>query len=766
MSQVHSTIGAREQSSLAPWPFVRPWVVCLLTLLVLCGCRSPEAKDARQEARQERRLKNGRVVPAGEIAISDVSITGPKASVTRELENGIATRASTSFLWTKHYELFDEKALEKDLERIEREMRRRGYYEAKVTAARIIRQPTDDEANPPAVKVEIEVIVGRPVTIGHLETEGLSGLPFDAAEAALRENRLRKGDIFDEDEFEAAKSDVFSALTNRGYAFAHVVGHAEVDIAEHRAKVTLVATPGPRARLGEVTLVGLERLSEKSVRNILRLEKGDVYSSGAIKSARSALVELGVFSRLEFVPDLSQPETKSVPLLVRVEEAALRDVTLGAGVRLDLLRLAVVGQGSWTHRNFLGGLRKFTVSTRPGLTFFPTSVDYLRAPTNVFAENFATARLEQPGFIESRTRGFLETGYNIYPLLYPLPPGSDPADERVVGYHELTASLGATRNFLGRLFFASLSMNWQANFPFTYQGSDPNNDLINVQVTYPELITNIDLRDDPLQPTRGIYLSNNLQVALPLIKNQPSDVRIHPELRTFFPLDQRRKLVLATRFGIGMVFPQNYGSALTHADEAAAVNLQNQDFIHDQQRLLFRAFYSGGPGSNRGYPFRRVGPQGAVGFLMPHPEACFVSPDAVDPMNPSAMQELEDDCFRPLGGFSLWEASVELRFRAFEKWSFVAFADASDVSTQVARFTFKEPHISVGPGVRYLSPVGPIRVDVGFRVPGLQKLGPISGEPPDVSEVPPYHNPSGPGKWDNQNPIERFSLLILIGEDF
>jgi outer membrane protein insertion porin family/translocation and assembly module TamA len=325
----------------------------------------------------------------------------------------------------------------------------------------------------------------------------------------------------------------------------------------------------------------------------------------------------------------------------------------------------------------------------------------------------------------------------------------------VIGYHEITTSFGASRNFFGRLLYTSLSFNWQANFPFLYQGSDNNTDLIEVQVTYPELITDIDLRDDPLQPTSGVYFSNSLQVALPIHKQDPTDVRIHPEVRTFVPLDNRHRLVLATRVGVGMVFPQNYGDALASAN--TSIDTTNDEVTRDQQRLVFRAFYSGGPSSNRGYPYRRVGPQGAIGFLLP------ANVDCNGPVN-----EIDASCIRPLGGFTMWEASTELRFHAFEKWNFVGFIDASDVSTHVASITFLKPHISIGPGVRYLSPVGPIRVDVGWRVPGLQKFANVPSEPPDVSDVPPYYDPNRntAATWDNQPWWQRFTLNILIGEDF
>lgn len=738
MSHIQNRIWAQSFGFCAPFLFV---------VLLIAGCSRQQNAGSPGADRELRLIEKGRRLEKGKTAVAKIRILGaPSPQIEKELLSGIATRESTSFLWSRRYEAFSKTALKKDLNRIVRGMRRRGYYEARVLAARVSLRKEAQGNRPAQLGIVVEIEAGAPVVIRRIETTGLAQLEFAAAQAAVADNPLRVGQIFDERAFEGAKSSLATSLANRGYAYARVSGTAQVDLAARSAHVTIRAKPGRRATLGEVKIAGLARLDEPAVRRVLRLRRGARYSHTALQEARAALFSLGTFTRVEVLVDLEDESKSEVPVLIRLEEAPLRDVTVGAGVRLDLLRLAAVAQGSWTHRNFLGGLRKLRLSTRPGLTFFPTSADNIEAPTSTLPENFATVRLEQPSFPEARTLSFVESGYNIYPVLYPLPEGSNPRDERVIGYHELTTSVGASRSFFNRKLFAQLSLNWQANFPFAYQNGEADSDLIKVQVTYPELLTNIDLRDDPLQPTKGAYFSNSLQLALPLHPDDPTDIRLHPELRTFIPLDRKHRLVLATRFGIGMVFPYNYGQTLTDAGEEFAVDLSDREYLKDQQKLLFRAFYSGGPGSNRGYPFRRIGPQGAIGFLLPRGEDCS------GPLN-----SLEASCIRPIGGFSLWEASTELRFRALTHWSFVGFIDASDVSTQIAHFTLRKPHISVGPGVRYLSPVGPIRLDIGWRVPGLQKLKDVSDEPQDTADVPPY---------SDQGVLQRFSLQILIGEDF
>ncbi len=206
-----------------------------------------------------------------------------------------------------------------------------------------------------------------------------------------------------------------------------------------------------------------------------------------------------------------------------------------------------------------------------------------------------------------------------------------------------------------------------------------------------------------------MYLSNTLQVADKIFGGSVSDVRIQPEIRGYVPIT-KKSVTLATRLTMGFLFPRDYGDTLNLGSAQGQASTQDPTsgpVVTDQEKLLLRAFYSGGANSNRGYPLRGVGPQGTVGFLVPTGVNC--------PANPTQVS-----CIRPLGGFTLWEASLELRFPLSGPVSMVTFADASDVTRDVAQVRFNVPHLSVGPGLRYLTPVGPLRLDIGYRVPGAQ----------------------------------------------
>jgi len=61
----------------------------------------------------------------------------------------------------------------------------------------------------------------------------------------------------------------------------------------------------------------------------------------------------------------------------------------------------------------------------------------------------------------------------------------------------------------------------------------------------------------------------------------------------------------------------------------------------------------------------------------------------------------------------------------------VGFCDSGDVSPRRVDFRFDRPHLSCGGGGRYDTPVGPVRLDVGYRIPGAQYGAPESEKEPD-----------------------------------
>jgi outer membrane protein insertion porin family/translocation and assembly module TamA len=253
-----------------------------------------------------------------------------------------------------------------------------------------------------------------------------------------------------------------------------------------------------------------------------------------------------------------------------------------------------------------------------------------------------------------------------------------------------------------------VSHNVQINDPFAYVGP-LDSALDTVIVSYPEIFLRLDLRDDRLEPKKGVYAATTLQFAG--VGGDARDFKIQPEARLYVPLGGRYNF--AARASFGLLYASNYGDTI--ADNVRDPNVSDDDpnVVRDIQLMYLRGFFAGGPGSNRGYALREIGPHGTVPFYNPG-QSSEEGPAVCNPEDRRG-----PDCL-PLGGFTLWEASAEFRFPLLGPLRGALFADAADASAQRADFRFERPHLSAGLGFRYGTPIGPVRLDIGYRIPGLQ----------------------------------------------
>jgi len=633
----------------------------------------------------------GGAPPAGQDVVTAVKIRGGDLADDPLLEKGLATHEDN---------VLDADVLTKDLERVRRFYRARGYYAATIRAARVVRE------SPHKVHVEIDVLPGDPVLIDKVLITGLDELPEARAEDATRAPQLRVGEPFVETELHEDARAIEQVLGDASYAFAKVVESADVSIAKRTARVTYRLTPGPKAVLGQVSINGLGTFDEGVVRSTLSLDRGERYSRFDIEAAKRRVFALGVFTAVEITPDLGHPEHHEVPLRVDLTPGATRSFYLGALVEQDSVLARAGLRLGWESRNFLGGLRRFSANVTPSLIFYPLANPDV--PIKMLGSASSTFRLEQPAFLEARTTGFTQANLSVYPVLY-----SDfHAGDNIIGFQEVKGAVGAERPFVHDRLRIRPSYNAQLSFPFMYLGNKPAG-LDTVLVLYPEVVAEADFRDNPLDPRSGAYFRMGMQVA-GYIAGDTDDVRLEPEMRFYGKLGKSASL--GYRAELGLLLPRRchgeqsrgcYGDSLTSKSTAAPTD---PAVVRDQQLLLFRGFYSGGATSNRGYNFREVGPHGPLGYLVPSNVNCAVT-------NPP------DTCTQPLGGLTLWEQSLELRLIFSELVGLVFFLDASDLTRDTVTFRLNFPHLSAGTGFRLRTPVGAARFDLGLRVPYMQQVG-------------------------------------------
>jgi outer membrane protein assembly factor BamA len=682
-------------------------------------------------------------VPAGRSAIDTVKIHGADALSSDEIADRLATAESPKFLGLMRgivydYSIYDESVLQRDLARVERYYRGRGFLDARARAARVTKVSENH------VRVDIEVDEGPPTLDREVRLDGIDALPAADIKAvhAAADAALPRGTRFDEDAYKRAQDTITRALTDRGYAYATLKAEAQADLGAHAIDYVFTISPGIQAVFGSITFIGLDPdgggpippfVDEKPLLRAIDIRPGARYSATEIESSTQALLDLEVFSSVRIEPTLSDPPSRVVPLVVEVEPANLRLLRLGGGAEFDAIKTDLHGLIGWEDHNFLGGLRDFSVELKPAVVFYPTRLGNKSLPTNLLPGERLRLQYRQPGFLEARTVGFVQPEFNVFPLLVetnPLP------NTRVVGYVEPKGSIGLNRRF-GKHVNATLAYNVQAEFPFAYVQA-PDTNLSVLGLLFPQLITTVDFRDNAIHPHEGVYASNDFQVAGFPGTALPSDFRIQPEVRGYVPI--AHGVTFALRGKLGFLFGANYGTAFRDdlkAVQAGAAQTVGESpaLDSDIQTVYFRGFFSGGPSSNRGFALRGASPWGVVPFLSP-----ATSATQVNTCTNSTTRVLDlSDCLIPIGGFSLWEASAEVRFDLSGPLGVALFCDTGDVSPDVWTLRFRYLHMSCGAGARYDTPVGPIRLDLGYRIQPLQVIG-FRNEQEVVNADPTYGN--------------------------
>ncbi|MGC4061316.1 MAG: POTRA domain-containing protein, partial [Aquabacterium sp.] len=223
--------------------------------------------------------------------------------------SGSSTASSTT---TRYFDRF---ALRRDLARIERWLRARGYYEAKVHVARVVTRGDK-------VDVTVEVEQGEPVVglgIRHRRRRRPRRRREETPPERVR--GLPNGSPLDEDKLLDAEKAGEKVLTARGYAAAKCARRAEVDLMTQTARVVLTFEPGAVARFGSVTFEGLGELPEDRVRRISASPKGSS-TRATISMTASRRSSIWASSRPSSLSPICarREETKVVPIKVRTED--------------------------------------------------------------------------------------------------------------------------------------------------------------------------------------------------------------------------------------------------------------------------------------------------------------------------------------------------------------------------------------------------------------------------------------------------------------
>jgi len=677
------------------------------------------------------------------LIVDGLSFKGNRALDATQLSTAIATTNSSWFArsglvrWIGLGEkrTFDPVEFERDVVRISLLYRKSGYLNAVVDT--VVRR-TDRY-----VRITFLITEGAPVRLDSLEIRGLDSV---AGAAAVTEDLpLRPGDPFSRILLDATSDTLVRRLRDRGYPDALAFQSFERSRAELQASAAVDVQPGPYSRVDSITVGGTKRISPDVVRSLLATRPGRPFSQEELYRSQRNLYRSDLFSYASVTIDSAayDPAAGSVPLSVVVAESKPRRARGSVGYATeDCLRL---GAGI-TFRDFAGGGRVLDLSAR----FSKIGVG---EPTDWGLENGTMCSL-----LATDTLGSSKVNYSFAAALrrpaFLSPQNTIAAtvfadrrsDYQVYLREEVGAGLTLSREsaWLARyaLSYAFTYGSTQAS-PASFcvsldicsqediarLSSDQGLGTLGLSAGFPEV-------NNPLDPTRGHRTSVQATVSARILGSSESQqfVQLIAE-RSWYRLVSRNT-VLSFRLKAGAIW-----APLTSFNSA-----QETRYVPPANR-----FYAGGPNDVRGYQLNGLGP---VNYLVANDTITIDSTDlGATPIPDGAVR------YSPIGGNMLGVGNVEYRFPA-PFWSrifrLVAFVDAGVLWDRDQN----EPELRITPGagLRLVTPLGPVRLDVGYngyaRQPGALYLSRQNA----IFKIRDNYVPGG-------NP-DRFVVHFAVGQPF
>lgn len=676
--------------------------------------------------------------------VRKLAISGVESVNWHDLSRSITTRASkcrslllypvcvfsqSDIVQDKYF--LDETELRRDVVRIRVYYWYKGFREAQVDTAVTRLAPGE-------VKVEFKVTEGQPTLIRKIAIAYDSSLINEKTRRRL--TLLHAEDPLDLTRLDTMRVTFQNELWNRGFGDAMVDTTITVDTTRHLADVSMTLTPGRRTTIGRVTISGNKRVSIETILNSLTFNTGDLYRQSDILESQRNLYESNLF-RLAVID--VPPQFDSVKnVSVDVTEAPMHEARVGPGLStLDFLQV----QSHYTAYNLFGGARRLDLDGTVGNLLSSSLAGHglfrdVRGDVgkNHDASPFfkptysASVDFRQPAFLRRPSDQFGIGGFahrTINPGVY--------IDEGFGGQVTLTHTLRPR---------APISLNYRFEqnrvdasdvyfcMNFGVCDSETIGALRSHQALSPVTLTGfIDRSDLPFSPTKGYVARLDFEHASHVTLSDYAYSRAFFDGAIYGHRSQTEN-VYSAHLRVGIV------RALSSGVDGGV--------LHPRKR-----FYAGGANSVRGFAESQLGPRVLTidSTVLFDPSrrlasigggTCAPTLDAVKYCDPNSGNLANSDFFsQPLGGTSLIEGSIEYRHplplgetlrhivaAVFIDAGIVGAGDIRGVSS-LGNIIKGKGAITPGFGFRYMSPVGPIRVDFGLNPNRTENLNVVTALP-------------------------------------
>ncbi len=544
----------------------------------------------------------------------------------------------------------------------------RGFLDSQITPA------IDDNYAGAAGRRYVTLVIqeGARTTICHLTMLGIDAATERKLWPSLASKPLQPYAL---EQAHADRDRILDYLANHGYTRATASWRTTPAKSPHQVDLEFNIVPGDQDRIQRIVVLGNEHVRAGLVNRELLVHAGEPINQSAVLESQQRLYSLGVFNQVQIQPQDQPASDTEKTLLVGVGESRRWSLGYGGGfevqklgsnqpqgqykesprLSLDLTRLDVGGRG----QTFSLGGRLSNIDTGANM-------------------GYLIPRLLNRDDLSLRFNGLVDRSRDVLTFT---------ADRK-------EASVSVEKRFsASTLLIGQYSFRRVEALDISTRISGEEIPLL----SQPALVGMIggsfveDHRDDPADATRGAYTLVNAGVSWRGFGSQANFLRFTGQNSTYHALGSH--LVLARKTQFGVISP--YGSL--YRITVPANNGQPAEVILTDSIPLPERLFMGGSESMRGFSINQAGPR-----------------------NPGTGY--------PIGGNALFFNSVELRsFFAQRRLGLVLFEDAGNVYTTIRKMRllkfnqsspadFDYTSQAVGIGLRYKTPVGPLRIDLGYNL--------------------------------------------------
>lgn len=555
-----------------------------------------------------------------------------------------------------------------------------GYEKAKVTPHAIDHEPKVD--------VQFDIAEGPETIVADIKVIGNRNVP-DTELAAPKGFQLRAGMPYSPGKLQDDRNHISATYQDRGFLNAEVKATVQQVTGDpNRVDVTYAITEHQQVRIDEVVYLGQNHTRVSLLDRTANIPPEGPMRRVELMEADSRLYDLSIFDWASVGPAQPITDQKSADTLVKVHEAKRNEITYGVGFEAEHRggnvpggTVALPGVGTTI------GLGKYQIAPSQALYVGPRGlIEFTRRNMRGMGETFgasilgsrldnkALASYAQPHFFGSQWSDL--TTFNV---------------ERTSENPLFTATLGDISYQVERVISHKKNTRLQIRYDFN------KTDLSHVLV--PELVLPQDLhvllstisgtfirdtRDKPLDAHHGDFATVNFGVTPTAFGSSSNFTKLFAQYAFYKPV---KSTVFANSLRVGIAAPFS-GS-----------------FVPTSQ-----LFFSGGGTTLRGFPIDEAGPQRLVPF-------CNVLQGQTGCVNVTV----------PVGGKELFILNSEERFplKIMKPLGGVVFYDGGNVFSAVNLNNLVNNYTStVGVGLRYATPLGPIRFDLGRLLNPLPGISP------------------------------------------